>query len=121
MKKQAYKNEDLIQQVQIYLNKILEETGNKQKKLKESIISTLEILKEDFKLVQEQQNEKSLSPQNEAENINNENIDTTTQESNTAEVEKTDEVIENSKQDEPTEISNISEPTETKIKVTLIR
>jgi len=120
MKKQAYKNEDLIQQVQIYLNKILEETGNKQKKLKESIISTLEILKEDFKLVQEQQNEKSLSPQNEAENINNENIDTTTQESNTAEVEKTDEVIENSKQDEPTEISNISEPTETKIKVTLI-
>jgi len=110
MKKYIYKNEDLIQQVQNYLNKILAETGNRQKKLKESINNTLEILKEDLKLVQKQsQEESSLTPQTETGNENNENADTTPK------VEKTNEATEITKQDnKTTEINNTSEPSDTK-------
>ncbi|ORX80331.1 hypothetical protein BCR32DRAFT_293898 [Anaeromyces robustus] len=129
MKKLAYKNEDLIQQVQNYLNKILAETGSKQKKLRESINSTLDVLKEDLESLQSSQkaNEQVAQEPTEIKN-NEENKTESEQQSNN--IEKQDEIIEvnknettennesddtkeNDKQDEITE-NNISEVSETK-------
>jgi len=117
MKKQPYNNEDLIQQVQIYLKKILAETGSKQKQLRDSINNTLDILDEDLKFIQN----KDQSQPNNVE-IENNNNDTTSPKQNVEEIVKPDEVDESeiSKQEESEiskqeDVSHISEVTETPI------
>ncbi|OUM66530.1 hypothetical protein PIROE2DRAFT_6263 [Piromyces sp. E2] len=114
MKKQPYNNEDLIKQVQNYLNKILAETGSRQKKLKESITATLDILNDDLKIVQEQNNPsvyQEPQPTEETETENNNNDTTNLPEENTEEVEKQDDATEISK---PDEVSNVEETVEAK-------
>jgi len=117
MKKQPYNNEDLIKQVQNYLNKILAETGSRQKKLKDSITATLDILNDDLKLVQEQNGQSVYQEPQPTEGTATENNNNDTNilpEENTEEVEKQDDATEVSKQDEATEISNVTETVETK-------
>ncbi|ORX41920.1 hypothetical protein BCR36DRAFT_374917 [Piromyces finnis] len=99
MKKQLYSNEDLIVQVQNYLKKILAETGSRQKSLKESINATLDILKEDLKLVQEQKGQ-LVNQVDETEAESNNDDTTNLPEDNNEDLEK---------QDRTTEISNITE------------
>jgi len=110
MKKQPYSNENLIQQVQNYLNKILSETGIKQRQLKDSINNTLDILKKDLKLVQSQ-NKEQQQEQSQSEHVVVENNDTTSPEQNVEEINKTEE-SEISKQDDTTEIPKYDEATE---------
>jgi len=137
MKKLAYKNEDLIQQVQNYLNKILSETNSKQKRLRESINSTLDTLKKDLESLQPSQNKNEQLTQepNEIKNDENANNDSVSEQPSN-DIENQDEtivdnnkneIIENNesdnikdKQEEIVENNNISEATDIKNNIVLI-